>query len=116
MCPPTSGFLGEGDMVTQAIHDAQLLLRSHSSSAGGRERDRDRERDGGGKMVSGGRVSFSSVFCFFDHSLARLEMTQKFQLCHCENENGTDPSTDSSRRDKLCLCLCGATGHSCVHL
>ncbi|XP_075880534.1 transcription factor SOX-13 isoform X2 [Nelusetta ayraudi] len=42
-------FLGEGDMVTQAIHDAQLLLRSHSS-AGGRERDKERERDGGGKM------------------------------------------------------------------
>lgn len=37
-------------MVTQAIHDAQLLLRSHSS--GGRERDRERERDGSGKMVS----------------------------------------------------------------
>lgn len=60
---PPSGFLGEGDMVTQAIHDAQLLLRSHSSG-GGRERDKERERDGGGKMVSGGRISFSFVLCF----------------------------------------------------
>lgn len=48
--PP--GFLGEGDVVTQAIHDAQLLLRSHGS-AGGREREKERERDGGGKMVRG---------------------------------------------------------------
>ncbi|XP_065811427.1 transcription factor SOX-13 isoform X2 [Labrus bergylta] len=39
-------FLGDGDVVTQAIHDAQLLLRNHS--AGGRERER--ERDSGGKM------------------------------------------------------------------
>ncbi|XP_078032033.1 transcription factor SOX-13 isoform X4 [Epinephelus lanceolatus] len=48
--PPRSAlsFLGEGDVVTQAIHDAQQLLRGHST--GGRERDRDRERDGGGKM------------------------------------------------------------------
>ncbi|XP_068170766.1 transcription factor SOX-13 isoform X3 [Antennarius striatus] len=46
--PPRSAlsFLGDGDVVTQAIHDAQLLLRSHSS--GGRERER--ERDGGAKM------------------------------------------------------------------
>ncbi|KAM4588480.1 transcription factor SOX-13 isoform 2-T2 [Odontesthes bonariensis] len=46
--PPRSAlsFLGDGDVVTQAIHDAQQLLRSHSS--GGRERDR--ERDSGGKM------------------------------------------------------------------
>ncbi|XP_044025163.1 transcription factor SOX-13-like isoform X2 [Siniperca chuatsi] len=41
-------FLGDGDVVTQAIHDAQQLLRIHSS--GGRERERERERDGGGKM------------------------------------------------------------------
>ncbi|XP_068598657.1 transcription factor SOX-13 [Brachionichthys hirsutus] len=41
-------FLGDGDVVTQAIHDAQLLLRSHSH--GGRERARARERDGGAKM------------------------------------------------------------------
>ncbi|XP_029991144.1 transcription factor SOX-13 isoform X2 [Sphaeramia orbicularis] len=48
--PPRSAlsFLGDGDVVTQAIHDAQQLLRSHSG--GGRDRDRDRERDGGGKM------------------------------------------------------------------
>lgn len=45
-----SGFLGEGDVVTQAIHDAQLLLRSHNSAVG-RERDKERERDGSGKMV-----------------------------------------------------------------
>ncbi|XP_062250635.1 transcription factor SOX-13-like isoform X2 [Platichthys flesus] len=44
--PPRSAlsFLGDGDVVTQAIHDAQLLLKSNSS--GGRER----ERDGGEKM------------------------------------------------------------------
>ncbi|MEQ2185570.1 hypothetical protein GOODEAATRI_019587, partial [Goodea atripinnis] len=44
--PPRSAlsFLGDGDLVTQAIHDAQQLLRSHSG--GGRER----ERDGSGKM------------------------------------------------------------------
>ncbi|XP_028970042.2 transcription factor SOX-13 isoform X2 [Esox lucius] len=33
------GFLGEGDVVTQAIHDAQQLLRNHGP--GGRERERD---------------------------------------------------------------------------
>ncbi|KAF7208973.1 transcript variant X2 [Nothobranchius furzeri] len=37
-------FLGDGDVVTQAIHDAQQLLRTHSSGG------RDRERDSGGKM------------------------------------------------------------------
>ncbi|XP_024866828.1 transcription factor SOX-13 isoform X3 [Kryptolebias marmoratus] len=44
--PPRSAlsFLGDGDVVTQAIHDAQQLLRSHSSGG------RDRERDSGGKM------------------------------------------------------------------
>uniref|UniRef100_A0A8C7XKE4 SRY-box transcription factor 13 n=1 Tax=Oryzias sinensis TaxID=183150 RepID=A0A8C7XKE4_9TELE len=44
--PPRSAlsFLGDGDVVSQAIHDAQQLLRSHSG--GGRER----ERDGGGKV------------------------------------------------------------------
>uniref|UniRef100_A0A3P8R753 HMG box domain-containing protein n=1 Tax=Astatotilapia calliptera TaxID=8154 RepID=A0A3P8R753_ASTCA len=42
--PPRSAlsFLGDGDVVTQAIHDAQQLLRSHGSA--GRERDRERER------------------------------------------------------------------------
>ncbi|XP_034388655.1 transcription factor SOX-13-like isoform X3 [Cyclopterus lumpus] len=40
------GFLGDGDVVTQAIHDAQQLLRGHSTAG----RERDRERDGGGKM------------------------------------------------------------------
>ncbi|XP_040014932.1 transcription factor SOX-13-like isoform X3 [Xiphias gladius] len=50
--PPRSAlsFLGDGDVVTQAIHDAQQLLRSHSSAGRERERDRDRERNGGGKM------------------------------------------------------------------
>ncbi|XP_035486556.1 transcription factor SOX-13-like isoform X2 [Scophthalmus maximus] len=50
--PPRSSlsFLGDGDVVTQAIHDAQQLLKSHSSGGRERERDRDRERDGGGKM------------------------------------------------------------------
>nr|XP_046240809.1 transcription factor SOX-13-like isoform X2 [Scatophagus argus] len=44
--PPRSAlsFLGDGDVVTQAIHDAQLLLRSHSTAG------RERERDGCGKM------------------------------------------------------------------
>ncbi|XP_071397800.1 transcription factor SOX-13 isoform X1 [Centroberyx affinis] len=39
--PPRSAlsFLGDGDVVTQAIHDAQQLLRSHG--AGGRERERE---------------------------------------------------------------------------
>ncbi|XP_029357771.1 transcription factor SOX-13 isoform X1 [Echeneis naucrates] len=48
--PPRSAlsFLGDGDVVTQAIHDAQQLLRGHSN--GGRERERDRERDMSGKM------------------------------------------------------------------
>ncbi|XP_026200480.1 transcription factor SOX-13 isoform X2 [Anabas testudineus] len=50
--PPRSAlsFLGDGDVVTQAIHDAQQLLRSHSSAGRERERDRDRDRDGNGKM------------------------------------------------------------------
>uniref|UniRef100_A0A4W6FJ32 SRY-box transcription factor 13 n=1 Tax=Lates calcarifer TaxID=8187 RepID=A0A4W6FJ32_LATCA len=50
--PPRSAlsFLGDGDVVTQAIHDAQQLLRSHSGGGRERERDRDRERDSGGKM------------------------------------------------------------------
>uniref|UniRef100_A0AAQ6IPB4 HMG box domain-containing protein n=1 Tax=Anabas testudineus TaxID=64144 RepID=A0AAQ6IPB4_ANATE len=45
--PPRSAlsFLGDGDVVTQAIHDAQQLLRSHSSAGRERERDRDRDRD-----------------------------------------------------------------------
>lgn len=38
-------------MVTQAIHDAQLLLRSHGAGGREREREKDRERDGG-KTVS----------------------------------------------------------------
>ncbi|KAM4581751.1 transcription factor SOX-13 isoform 2-T2 [Fundulus diaphanus] len=44
----TLSFLGDGDVVTQAIHDAQQLLRSHSR--GERDRERERERDGSGKM------------------------------------------------------------------
>uniref|UniRef100_A0A8C6TK93 SRY-box transcription factor 13 n=1 Tax=Neogobius melanostomus TaxID=47308 RepID=A0A8C6TK93_9GOBI len=41
--PPRSAlsFLGDGDVVTQAIHDAQQLLRSHGKDT--------RDRDGGGK-------------------------------------------------------------------
>ncbi|XP_059185541.1 transcription factor SOX-13-like [Centropristis striata] len=51
--PPRSAlsFLGDGDVVTQAIHDAQQLLRGHSTG----ERERDRMRDAGGKM----RISHS---------------------------------------------------------
>ncbi|KAM9409285.1 transcription factor SOX-13 [Pholidichthys leucotaenia] len=47
--PPRSAlsFLGDGDVVTQAIHDAQQLLRSHSSGA--RDNDRDRERERGSR-------------------------------------------------------------------
>lgn len=37
-------FLGEGDVVTQAIHDAQQLLRGGQGPTG-RERDRDRENN-----------------------------------------------------------------------
>ncbi|KAK0151231.1 Transcription factor SOX-13 [Merluccius polli] len=41
-------FLGEGDVVTQAIQDAQQLLRTHGVSGRGKDqRDRDRE---GSKM------------------------------------------------------------------
>uniref|UniRef100_A0A087XGE2 SRY-box transcription factor 13 n=1 Tax=Poecilia formosa TaxID=48698 RepID=A0A087XGE2_POEFO len=39
---PALSFLGDGDVVTQAIHDAQQLLRSHSS--GGRDRDQYRDK------------------------------------------------------------------------
>ncbi|XP_038135644.1 transcription factor SOX-13-like isoform X2 [Cyprinodon tularosa] len=39
---PTLSFLGEGDVVTQAIHDAQQLLRSHSRG--------EKVRDGAVKM------------------------------------------------------------------
>ncbi|XP_056590627.1 transcription factor SOX-13-like isoform X2 [Triplophysa dalaica] len=46
--PPRSAlslsFLGEGDVVTQAIHDAQQLLRGGQGPAG-RERGRDRENN-----------------------------------------------------------------------
>ncbi|XP_041639640.1 transcription factor SOX-13-like isoform X2 [Cheilinus undulatus] len=50
--PPRSAlsFLGDGDVVTQAIHDAQMLLRSHNTGGRERERDREREREGSGKM------------------------------------------------------------------
>ncbi|MBN3274391.1 SOX13 factor, partial [Polyodon spathula] len=40
----TLGFLGEGDAVTKAIHEARQLLRSHG--AGGRERDSAGRKDG----------------------------------------------------------------------
>ena len=52
----SAGFLGEGDVVTQAIHNAQELLRTHGVSGRGKDPgdpgdrgDRDRE---GSKMVS----------------------------------------------------------------
>ncbi|XP_074527271.1 transcription factor SOX-13 isoform X2 [Halichoeres trimaculatus] len=59
--PPRSAlsFLGDGDVVTQAIHDAQLLLRGHG--AGGRERERDRE--GGGKDCKGSPCSERISHC-----------------------------------------------------
>uniref|UniRef100_A0A3Q3WL53 HMG box domain-containing protein n=1 Tax=Mola mola TaxID=94237 RepID=A0A3Q3WL53_MOLML len=46
--PPRSAlselcFLGDGDVVTQAIHDAQLLLRSHGTAGREREKEKDRE-------------------------------------------------------------------------
>lgn len=64
------GFLGDGDVVTQAIHDAQLLLRSHSSGGRERERDMEREREAGGKMVSkcpNHTISGSCIVCQDDH-------------------------------------------------
>lgn len=45
----SSGFLGEGDVVTQAIHDAQQLLRGGQGPTG---RERDRERDNNTRLVS----------------------------------------------------------------
>ncbi|XP_067360223.1 transcription factor SOX-13-like isoform X3 [Channa argus] len=50
--PPRSAlsFLGDGGVVTQAINDAQQLLRSHSSGGRERDRDRDRQRDSSSKM------------------------------------------------------------------
>ncbi|KAG1950053.1 transcription factor SOX-6 [Pimephales promelas] len=42
-------FLGEGDVVTQAIHDAQQLLRGGQGPTG---RERDRERDNNTRLVS----------------------------------------------------------------
>ncbi|XP_077386584.1 transcription factor SOX-13 [Festucalex cinctus] len=48
--PPRSALtlLGDSDVVTQAIHDAQQLLRSHN--AGGQERERDKERESNRKL------------------------------------------------------------------
>ncbi|XP_076862763.1 transcription factor SOX-13 isoform X2 [Brachyhypopomus gauderio] len=43
------GFLGEGDVVTQAIRDAQQLLRGGQGHAA-RERDRERDRDSGARL------------------------------------------------------------------
>ncbi|KAI2659028.1 Transcription factor SOX-13 [Labeo rohita] len=43
----SSGFLGEGDVVTQAIHDAQQLLRGGQGPTG---RERDRERDNSSRL------------------------------------------------------------------
>ncbi|MBN3303338.1 SOX13 factor, partial [Amia calva] len=40
------GFLGEGDVVTQAIHDARQLLRSHGAGGRNQERERDWDREG----------------------------------------------------------------------
>ncbi|RXN23108.1 transcription factor SOX-13 isoform X3 [Labeo rohita] len=49
--PPRSAlslsFLGEGDVVTQAIHDAQQLLRGGQGPTG---RERDRERDNSSRL------------------------------------------------------------------
>ncbi|XP_035242582.1 transcription factor SOX-13-like isoform X2 [Anguilla anguilla] len=39
------GFLGEGDVVTQAIHDARQLLRGPGPAGRDRDRDRDQDRD-----------------------------------------------------------------------
>ncbi|XP_047439851.1 transcription factor SOX-13-like isoform X2 [Mugil cephalus] len=73
--PPRSAlsFLGDGDVVTQAIHDAQQLLRSHSG--GGREKERDRDRDGGG-----GKMEYKAS--------PRSE-----RISHCEDRHGL-PSTE----------------------
>ncbi|XP_035803956.2 transcription factor SOX-13-like isoform X3 [Amphiprion ocellaris] len=59
--PPRSAlsFLGDSDVVTQAIHDAQQLLRTHSS--GGRERDR--ERHGSGKEFRGSPCNEGTSHC-----------------------------------------------------
>ncbi|XP_022070396.1 transcription factor SOX-13 isoform X2 [Acanthochromis polyacanthus] len=59
--PPRSAlsFLGDSDVVTQAIHDAQQLLRTHSS--GGRERDR--ERHGSGKEFRGSPCNEGASHC-----------------------------------------------------
>uniref|UniRef100_A0A8B9RLU8 SRY-box transcription factor 13 n=1 Tax=Astyanax mexicanus TaxID=7994 RepID=A0A8B9RLU8_ASTMX len=46
---PSLSFLGEGDVVTQAIHDAQQLLRGGQGPAG---RERDRDRDSSTRLVS----------------------------------------------------------------
>ncbi|KAI1890663.1 hypothetical protein AGOR_G00155970 [Albula goreensis] len=55
--PPQSalslGFLGEGDVVTQAIHDAQQLLRGPVPAG----RERDREKD----LVARKRLTWSRV-------------------------------------------------------
>lgn len=61
--PPRSAlsFLGDSDVVTQAIRDAQQLLRTHSS--GGRERDRDRERHGSGKEYRGSPCNEGTSHC-----------------------------------------------------
>lgn len=67
-----------------------------------RAREGQGEREGRRRENGEWRPGFF-IFCFlfFNHSLARLEMTQKFQLCHCENENRSfDPSTNQ-RQDKL---------------
>lgn len=93
------GFLGEGDVVTQAIHDAQLLLRSHSS-AGGRERDKERERDGGGKMVRV-RIGFDG----------KHRERQNFKCLKAKWRTGL--ILRPARRVKQTR-SCGAKGHSCV--
>ncbi|XP_008298419.1 transcription factor SOX-13 isoform X2 [Stegastes partitus] len=63
--PPRSAlsFLGDSDVVTQAIHDAQQLLRTHSSGGRDRDRDRDRERHGSGKEFRGSPSNEGASHC-----------------------------------------------------
>lgn len=73
--PPRStlSFLGDGDVVTQAIHDAQQLLRTHSSGG----RDRDRDRDSSRKMEYKGSPRVEKVsHCERDEERHGLQTTE----------------------------------------
>ncbi|XP_036415665.1 transcription factor SOX-13-like isoform X3 [Colossoma macropomum] len=59
------GFLGEGDVVTQAIHDAQQLLRGGQGPAG---RERDRERDSSTRLSDFKEVSRADRLAHVDRS------------------------------------------------